>query len=170
MFPRRVALGLAVAVALLVPPGVVAAAQPPAGIMADLAGRPIELASVARYHCHDFDYPRIHCFATAEELGAAVGPVVEALGPLTVTATNYVLIFEHSLYAGASMYVSQDYTVLAFIGWNDRISSFRALNGETGSFHWDWFYGGGTPYTFCCNQSVSSLGSWNDAISSVRRT
>jgi len=67
------------------------------------------------------------------------------------------------------MNVSQDYAALSAIGWNDRISSFRGRNSETGQFWTDWFYGG-TWYAFCCNTSVSNLGSFNNTFSSIQRT
>ena len=171
MSRRRAALVLLVTV-LLVPPATATAAEAPIGVTADLAGRPIELARVAGFHCHDLDYPRIHCFETARARDAALALEASAgsPGPLSTTAVSYVVVYEHGSYGGASLVVSQDYSSLTFIGWNDRISSFRAQNGETGNFHWDWFYGGGTPYTFCCNQNVPSLGIWNDNISSILRT
>jgi hypothetical protein len=170
MFPRRPALLALLVAAILVPPSPVAAAQASSPVTADLDGTAIVLVDVGRYYCHDFDAPRFHCFETAAALDAVLEPASDLLGLLVAAAPNYVVIYENGWYGGASMYVSQDYTVLATIGWNDRISSFKALNSETGNFHWDWFYGGGTPYTFCCNQNVPSLGTWNDNISSVRRT
>jgi hypothetical protein len=171
MSPHRAALVLLAAI-LFVPPATATAAEPPSVVSADVAGRPIELERVGSLHCHDLDYPRIHCFetATARDAALALEAGTTSLGPLGATAVSYVLVYENTSYGGASLLVSEDYSSLAFIGWNDRISSFKAQNGETGSFHWDWFYGGGTPYTFCCNQNVSSLGSWNDNISSVQRT
>jgi hypothetical protein len=171
MSRHRAALVLLTAV-LLVPPATVAAAEAPSVVTADLAGRSIELESVANFHCHDLDYPRIHCFetATARDAGLALDAGAGSLSLLGATAVSYVVVYENVSYSGASLVASEDYSSLAFIGWNDRISSFKAQNGETGSFHWDWFYGGGTPYTFCCNQNVSNLGTWNDNISSIRRT
>ena len=171
MSRHRAALALLTAI-LLVPPATATAAEAPSVATADVAGRPIELESVAGYHCHDLDYPRIHCFETATGRDAALvlGAGAESLGPLGATAVSYVVVYENVSYGGASLVVSEDYSSLTFIGWNDRISSFRAQNGETGNFHWDWFYGGGTPYTFCCNQNVPSLGIWNDNISSILRT
>ena len=166
MIRRHVVLVAMLVIALLIPPPA-AAGEPSVEVTAHLAGRPIPLLDVSGYHCHDLDYPRIHCYRTDVEVSAAIEPV---LGLLAVTATSYVRVFEHSWYAGGSMTISQDYTVLATIGWNDRISSFAALNSETGNFYWDWFYGGSMPYTFCCNQNVPTLGTWNDNISSVRRT
>ena len=166
MIRRRYAIVLMLVAALLVPPAA-SAAEPPVQVTADLDGKPIPLVEVSEHHCNDFDFPRIHCFQTADEQSAALEPVLRLLG---VTATSYVQVFEHAWYAGGSMTVSQDYSVLATIGWNDRISSFKAQNSETGNFYWDWFYGGSMPYTFCCNQNVPTLGTWNDNISSVRRT
>jgi len=166
MFRRRSALVVALVAALLAPPAA-SAAEPSLHVTADLDGKPIPVASVPTFHCHDFDYPRIHCFETAAELETAIQPIVGLLG---VTSIAYVQIFENTWYGGASMTVSQDYSILATVAWNDRISSFRVLNSETGNFYWDWLYGGGTPYTFCCNQSVPTIGIWNDNISSVRRT
>jgi hypothetical protein len=167
---HRPALALLAAI-LLLPPVTATAAETPTVVTADLAGRTIELKSVASFHCHDLDYPRIHCFETAKARDAALALDAGAgsPSPLGATAVAYVIVWEYATYGGSSLVVSQDYTALTFIGWNDRISSFKGQNGETGSFHWDWFYGGGTPYTFCCNQNVSSLGIWNDNISSVQR-
>ena len=140
------------------------AATPAQGVLsADLEGGPIALSRVGSLHCHDFDRPRIHCFSTQVALDAAVSTT------LMTSSTNYVLVFDGAGFTGSSMYISGDYSVLAAIGWNDRISSFKGQNGEFGTFYTDWFYGGST-WSFCCNQQASSLGSFNDAISSVQRT
>jgi hypothetical protein len=169
---RHSAALVLLAAVLLVPPATVTAVEAPTVVTADLAGRPIELETVASFHCHDLDFPRIHCFETATARGDALALEAGAgsLSRLGATAVSYVIVYENLSYGGASLVVSEDYSALTFIGWNDRISSFKAQNGETGNFHWDWFYGGGVPYTFCCNQNVSNLGTWNDNISSIRRT
>ncbi len=133
-----------------------------APLTADLDGRPIDLVSVANYHCHDLDFPQIRCFRSEAALQAAVGPTLAA------TAISYVQIYENTAYGGGAMIVSEDYTVLALIGWNDRISSFKAVNSQAGSFYEDWFYGG-SRYSFCCNQNVPGLGAYNDTFSSVKR-
>ena len=138
MFRRRSPLLLILVASLLIPPAV-SAADPPVTVSADLDGKAVALVSVSAHYCHDFDYPRIHCFSTAGGLDAAVEPALGLLGLFGTTAVNYVLIFENAAYAGAFMYVSQDYNALGLLGWNDRISSFKAKNSETGSFHWDWF-------------------------------
>ena len=132
-------------------------------LTADFDGKPIELTEVGTLHCHDFDHPRIHCFATQDALDAAAAPSLAAAG------TSYLAIYENAYYGGAAMYVADDYTILATIGWNDRISSFRAVNSQAGTFYVDWFYGGSS-YSFCCNQNAPYLGSFNDTFSSVRRS
>jgi hypothetical protein len=140
-----------------------AASAAKAEVSADLDGQPIRVVEISKYHCHDLDYPRIHCFRTAAERAAA--PSVAA----ALLAVTYVTIWDGAMFAGASMDISQDYDALVTIGWNDRIGSFKARNSRTGRFFIDWF-GGGTGLSFCCNQSVSSLGSNNNAFSSVYHT
>jgi hypothetical protein len=127
---------------------------------ADLDGKPIALDQVGNFYCHDFDYPAIHCFSSAAGLSAS------AQTALATTSLTYVAIFDYPLYSGSAMYVSQNYPVLALIGWNDRVSSFIDENGVTGRFHTDWFYSGLT-FAFCCNQWVASLGSYDNTFSSV---
>ncbi len=155
--------------------GTASAAQ--GGLRADLDGIPIALVQVGSWYCHDFDYPAIHCFSDPDRLEAAVGSILgdsrrsaagEPSAPFAATAINYVLVFEFTSYAGAYMYMSQDYTVLGTIGWNDRISSFWGLNNELGVFWTDWFYTG-SRYAFCCNTHVPSLGSYDNSFSSVFR-
>ena len=133
------------------------------GLTAVLNGRSVELAAVARLHCQDLSFPVIRCFDTDAELDASLAS--EAL----LAGVAYVKVFDFAGYGGASMVVSEDYPVLATLGWNDRISSFKALNSETGAFHIDWFYGG-TTWSFCCNQTLASLGAYDNSFSSVRRT
>lgn len=64
------------------------------------------------------------------------------------------------------MHMSENYSLLSLIGWNDRISSYVAKNSMSGAFWTDWLYTG-VRYNFCCNQQVGSLGSYNDTFSSV---
>jgi len=156
-------VALATIAALLGPQAAAARTGGLSDLRADVRGRAIALAEVGRFHCHDFDYPRIHCFETSAELDAAVA------APLSATALDYVLVFENASYNGASMYISSDYTALAVVGWNDRISSFKARNSLSGRFWTDWFYSGSS-WSFCCNSQISSLGSFDDTFSSVQRT
>jgi hypothetical protein len=139
--------------------------QPPTGsagsnLTADLDGRPLELANVGSYYCHDFAYPKIHCFSQPATLNAAVQPILAA------GSSTYVVVFDYAFFAGPYMYLSQNYTVLALIGWNDRISSFIVENNHSGKFWTDWFYSG-SYYFFCCNEQVASLGSYDNTFSSV---
>jgi hypothetical protein len=168
---HRIALMAAavLAIAASAPAAAPARASTSAGALsADLDGRAIALEQVGSLHCHDLDYPRIHCFTTEGDLQSAVA--ADASGPLAATAsTAYVEIFENTSYGGGAMVVSQDYSMLATIGWNDRISSFIAVNAVSGTFHTDWLYGGST-WSFCCNQAASSIGAFNDTFSSVKRS
>jgi hypothetical protein len=132
-------------------------------LTATLDGKPIPLEDVGKYYCDDFSYPEIKCSSTK------VIPDARATLVTLLTAVDYVTIYDGAVYAGASMNVSQDYSALSLIGWNDRISSFRGRNSETGSFYVDWFYGG-TAWAFCCNTQTSSLGTYNNTFSSIKRT
>jgi hypothetical protein len=144
------------------PPGV-AAVSPSAGqLSADLDGKPMALADVGNWFCHDFASPKIHCYSSSMALEAAVAPI------LSTATDNYVVVFDQPTFAGSYMYMSQDYTVLALIGWNDRISSFVGLNNESGHFFTDWFYGGSYWYFFG-NDQTPYLGSYDNTFSSVHR-
>jgi hypothetical protein len=138
-----------------------AGAGPPPDLRADLDGLPIPLVEVGRHFCDDFSYPTIHCFTRADDL--------ETRSAAALTAgVTYVTIYEYATFAGAYMHVSEDYTVLAWIGWNDRISSFKGRNSELGAFYTDWFYSG-TADQFCCNELAYSLGGFDNTFSSVHR-
>ncbi len=137
-------------------------AQPRENVTADLDGRPIPPADVGKWYCHDFNFPVIHCFSDPTRLD------VSTTTALAATSVTYVTVFEFTTYQGAFMHMSQDYSILALIGWSDRISSFQVKNGQSGKFWTDWLYSG-TRYDFCCNQNVGSLGSFNDTFSSVFR-
>lgn len=164
---RELAIGLMVLSSLTIAgignPGTIRAADPDPELTATLDGKPIPLQDVGRYYCDDFSYPEIKCSSTR-----LLADAREALVTLA-TAIDYVTIFDQQNYGGAYMNVSQDYSVLSLIGWNDRIGSFKARNSETGSFYVDWFYGG-TAWAFCCNTQTGNLGSYNNSFSSIRRT
>ena len=59
--------------------------------------------------------------------------------------------------------------MLVLLGWNDKVSSFKARNGETGRLWVDWWYSGSS-WSFCCNSQVPYLGSYDNTFSSVQRT
>lgn len=155
--------GLVVVAAMSAGPalGAPGSVQPSA---ADLDGKPLALADVGKWFCEDFDRTVIHCYSTAAGLEAAVHP--ELLVAAT-TSVTYVIVYENATWQGAYMYMADDYPILGLIGWNDRISSYIVVNGGSGKFWSDWWYGG-TGYYFCCNSSVSYVGaSQNDIYSSV---
>jgi hypothetical protein len=146
-------------------PAVAAAAE----VVATLDGRAIAIAEIADHYCHDFEFPVIRCFsrAAARDLSRSVpaGPQ----GAAAVTAVAYVTMYDGAGFSGSNFLVSQDYNALAAIGWNDRASSFKGRNSETGRFYKDWF-AGGSSWAFCCNQQTGNLGTYDNTFSSVYRT
>jgi hypothetical protein len=138
-------------------------------LAATLDGRPIPVSAIPKHDCHDLEFPIVRCFGDAATRDLAVSAEIGIVGTEAVTAVAYVTIYDLTGFAGSSFVVSQNYDVLATIGWNDRVSSFKGRNSETGRFNVDWF-AGGSSWSFCCNQQVASLGSFNNAFSSVYRT
>jgi hypothetical protein len=132
-------------------------------LTAYLDGKPIPPTDASRYYCDDFSYPVIQCSRTPLLIE------VRATLVMLLTSVDYATIYDYTTYQGAWMHVSEDYAALLWIGWNDRISSFKGRNSETGRFWTDW-YSTGTTWSFCCNQNVSSLGSFNNTFSSMART
>jgi hypothetical protein len=159
------ALTLMVAVTSLglASPRVAAAGGPGVTVVASLDGKVIPLREVANYYCDDFAFPVITCSVNA------AGMETRASATLLAAGVEFVTIYDAPLYGGAWMNVSQDYSGLWSIGWNDRVSSFKARNSETGRFFTDWFYSG-TIYGFCCNQQLASLGAYDNTFSSIQRT
>lgn len=142
---------------------------------ADLDGQPLAVVEVGNHYCHDLDYPAIHCFSDPEALetemnsGDSLAGASGFAGASAAAGTGvYATVYEYTTFQGSYMHMSQNYTCLACIGWNDRISSFVALNSQSGNFYTDWFYGG-TVYGFCCNQQKTGLGSFDNTFSSVYR-
>jgi hypothetical protein len=129
-------------------------------IRADLDGAPIKPVDVGHWYCHDFEYPVIHCFSRPEDLERSTSLALAA------TAVTYVTVYEFTFYQGPYMHISQDYSILALIGWSDRISSLVVHTNAGGVFWTDWLYSG-TRYPVCCYQQLGSLGSFNDSFSSV---
>ena len=166
--PSRIAALLStLLLAALIAPGVAVAGGPKEDkVRAFLDGKPIQLAEVGNYYCHDFSYPEIQCFSTAEGLD---GTMASAEMLALTSGVTYVTLYDYTGYGGSYMHVSEDYWSLSTIGWNDRVSSFVGRNYESGAFFTDWFYGG-TQWNFCCNSSVSDLGGYSNTFSSVRRT
>jgi hypothetical protein len=164
---RRFRFGLLAALAVTIsgvpaPPATFAGTAGASQLSADLDGKPIQLVEVGNWYCDDFSYPVIHCFRDPAELEARAASI-EA-----VTAVDYVTVYDQTGFAGSYMHMSEDYTVLTLINWNDRISSLKGRNSQSGHFYVDWFFGG-SKYGFCCNQQLTSLGSYDNAFSSVHR-
>jgi hypothetical protein len=142
-----------------------------ANVTADLDGHRIKSSLISRYYCHDFEYPRIRCFASAAALEASKAERASTLAAVSPNfgAGDYVTIFDGVSYTGAYMDVSQNYDALFSIGWNDRISSYKGRNSGSGTFWTDW-YASGTGINFCCNTNVGNLASGLDnAFSSIYR-
>jgi hypothetical protein len=160
------ATGFLLLFAILVPGQGLAVDSTGTTLRADLDGKPLDLVQVGRYYCEDFDYPVIHCFTRPAALEATVSAKLSGMTADSTTSVNYVVVYEYTSYQGAYMYMSQDYSILATIGWNDRISSLRVLDSSGGVFWTDWLYSG-TPWSFCCTNWFSSLGSFDNTFSSV---
>lgn len=162
VFAASVMVALCVLVGGLAAARPAVAAEPEVVVTAFLDGKPIPIAAIASFYCDDFSFPVIECSVRPD-------PVEARASVMLAAGIEYVTIYDQTNYGGAWMNVSQDYTALVTIGWNDKVSSFKARNGETGSFYTDWFYGGSF-WSFCCNSQISSLGGYNNTFSSVRRT
>lgn len=138
-------------------------------IVATLDGRSIPAAEVAAHHCHDLEFPVIRCFRSVADRDASVSVEIGAVQLAVAAAVVYVTIYDGALFAGSSFSISQDYDTLSVVGWNDRASSFKGRNSETGRFYVDWFHGGSS-WAFCCNQQTGNLGSYDNKFTSVYRT
>ncbi|MEO6628886.1 MAG: hypothetical protein ABIP03_10000 [Aquihabitans sp.] len=150
------------------------AAAPVAGatpimVTADIDGVAIAVSQIPEHFCHDRAYPVIHCFATTRGLAAALKDLDGARAALAAAATDYVIVYSSTSYAGSYLYISQDYDTMATVGWNDRIRSYRGLNSALGRFWTDWFHSG-TALDFCCNSNAPSLSAtFDQTITSVYR-
>jgi len=150
----------------------------PSSIAVELDGRPIPASDISHHYCHDRDYPVIHCHSTPSKLEVAVRTSGTASSTpsstpesaiQTASTSEYVVIYSGTSYAGAYMYLFQDYDMLAFIGWNDRIRSYRSPNGTSEVFYTDWF-ASGSSLSFCCGGAATYLPSTFDhQISSTYR-
>ena len=138
-------------------------------LRATLDGKPISLDVAATLSCSDVDYPILTCYRTSGELEVAMAAATSddltlSTGLAATTSTGYVIVFEHGQYAGASMALSQNYTYLGTIGWNDKISSFKSY-GASGKF-WENAPSGGFIYYFGPTTWVAYVGDvYNDRFS-----
>jgi hypothetical protein len=133
-------------------------------------GKQIALMQVAQFHCHDASFPVIECFDTALErdLDFAVTPSgVTSEAVSNAPTASYVTWFDAINYGGSSFTASVSYSDLGVLGWNDRISSFKSLNG--GRPKW-WRDTGflGTAWRWPAGAQVPNVGTdANDQWSSV---
>ncbi len=169
----RVIMALAAClVVLLVLPGAASAHDssvtgPPGPVVADLAGHTIAVGEIPHWYCHDLDFPRIHCFATAAELEHALATHQSARPAGTAGASIDLAICADANWQGGTTVISQAYPDLGTIGWNDKISSFKVLNGVAGHFATDIYNSGAYDY-FAPYQLTTYVGNaWNDTFSSV---
>jgi hypothetical protein len=140
--------------------------QPVAGaeVTANLDGRPLPVSEINRFHCEALDYPRVHCFRSASDRDARVRSAVRANLSL---ATGYVIAWQDAGFLGPSITLSGDVSNLGSLGWNDRITSFKAFSGASGRFYEHANYAG-VYYAFCCGVQVSNVGqTYNDKFSSL---
>lgn len=139
------------------------------GLSATLADKSISLDRAGTLSCHDFDYPVLRCFSTPAAMsldvaGRAEGRSVSKQG-FEVSDSGYVIVYEHSLYAGNYMILSADQAWLSSIGWNDKISSFKSF-GATGNFR-ENSPASGLIYFFGSSAQIAYVGdSYNDKFSS----
>ncbi|MBI3747334.1 MAG: hypothetical protein HY262_00570 [Chloroflexi bacterium] len=164
---RHLIFGAAFASASGLPAVPVAAASTPPIAHAVLDGRPLALADVYRYHCHDRSYPLIRCFLDPaqrdlDELAAA------SAAELSTSVSPYVRWYADRDLLGASFDATNPYSNLGDVGWNDKISSFSPYPGGHprwsqdigyGGTRWDW---GTAPVSYVGDAA-------NDRFSSVER-
>jgi hypothetical protein len=131
-------------------------------VTAFLDGKPLAIRLVANYYCDDLAFPVIQCSTQPATIAARASLYL-------LSGVDYVTIYDQAGFNGPYMNLSQDYATLLTIGWNDRISSFRAKNSETGRFTVDWLFSGSS-WPFCCNSQLSTLGGYDNSFSSVERT
>lgn len=169
----RAVTTLLVALAFAGSPGLTAAAESApastAGFSATLDGEIADLATATKYHCHDLTPGILTCFRSAdardfdaEAATSTQGSAVELAG-----SGNYVIAWDYLGFAGSSVFLSQDYPYLSSLGWNDKISSYKAYMTRTGYFFQHAQYAGGVQ-AFCCNAEVTNVGAtFNNAFSSL---
>lgn len=136
-----------------------------------LDNTPSDLATAAAHHCHDLTARVLTCFTDAAERDWAVSELAGFTGNSqfsmeSALSSGYVIAWNDSGYSGASVVLSQDYSNLGSIGWNDRISSYKVYVSGSGAFYEHSQMHGATQ-TFCCFINVSYVGdAYNDIFSS----
>jgi hypothetical protein len=130
-----------------------------------LDGKSASVGQASQHHC--IAGTRLDCYSSLKARDSA-WRVREngAVGTTTALASGYVIAYVDASFGGASVVLTQDYSDLSAIGWNDKISSYKVFTSLTGSF-WTAANYSGVRQTFCCFTNVSYVGnSVNDTFSS----
>lgn len=136
------------------------------------AGHEIPLTEVSNHHCHDAMYPLIQCFASAHErdsdLASLANETTGAAGAAVATLSSYVTWYDATNYGGSSFTASTSYADLSTISWDNKISSFKSLNGGRPKW-WQNTNFSGTSWHWLAGAQVPDVGSTaNDQFSSVQ--
>lgn len=135
-------------------------------LSATLDGKRIRIDRVPELNCHDFDYPVIRCFSTAELIAADLEARMSAgdAAGARLLEVGYVTIYQNIAYSCPCFNISNGETSLSSIGWNDRISSFIS-HGASGGF-WEHSPSGGFYYGYASTTEVYYVGDfYNDKFS-----
>lgn len=182
MIRSRLSLvGAVLAFLLACPEGTQAArptGQPAGNLRAVLAGAPIPLVAVGRYHCHDMAYPEYRCFRKAEARDRDMARTARLLRAASAGVSGdefasasvgpYVRAYEHSSYGGWSVALSYPVPDLGAIGWDNQISSFKSTSGGRPKW-WDYTNYTGDYWQWPLSAWVSYVGNGaNDTFTSVK--
>ncbi|MDL2335611.1 MAG: hypothetical protein QFC55_06240 [Chloroflexota bacterium] len=143
------------------------------GPHAVFAGHSIRVADVSNYQCHDAAFPVIECFETAVErdfdfVSRTEGDDALGAGADILSATSYVTWFDAVNYGGGSFTASLSYSDLSTLGWDNRISSFKSLNGGRPKW-WQNTNFTGTSWRWLAGAQVPDVGAGaSDQFSSVQ--
>ena len=135
-------------------------------LRATLDGKRIRIERVASLNCHDFDYPVIRCFSTADLVAADIAARLDATtaAGARLLSGGFVTVYQDVYYGSPSISLANDETSLTAIGWNDRISSLQSF-GASGGF-WEHSPSGGFLYGYGTTTQVPNLGgAYNDKFS-----
>jgi hypothetical protein len=99
-------------------------------------------------HRHLLDWPYLHCFRSERVRDASVALALRTSGS-NVLSGGYVTAWQDQGSNGPSVTLSADVNNLGAIGWNDRITSFKAFSGASGRFYEHAGYTGNY-FAFCC--------------------
>jgi len=149
-------------------------------VTATYEGQPIDPVQASHYFCHTRDYPVVRCFATQAEVDQDLGLVEPAAaGNTSVRGASlqgrftpdwsggaYTIAYWDINYNGSALTIYGALSSLAILGWNDAVSSIKAVNCGIPRYFVDISYGG-YYWQNGCNVWSSSLASYNDTFSSV---